>query len=49
MNESQNVLQAYSINLVASIIGIWLMAGLSFVLTPPMIWFAIFFILCLVC
>lgn len=49
MNDSPNVLRAYSINLVASIIGIWLMAGLSFVRMPPMVWFAVFFCFCLLC
>jgi SAM-dependent methyltransferase len=49
MNASTNILQAYSINLVGSIIGIWLMAGLSFVQMPPIIWFAVFSFFCLLC
>jgi hypothetical protein len=30
---------AYSVNVAASILGIWLFTGLSFVSTPPVVWF----------
>ncbi len=33
---------AYSANVAASIAGIWLFTGLSFLATPPIVWFAVF-------
>jgi len=49
MNSAPNVIRAYSINLVGSIIGIWLMAGISFLRMPPTVWFSILFVLSLLC
>ncbi len=49
MNSSENVIRAYSINLFGSIVGIWLMAGISFLRMPPTAWFALLFIFALLC
>lgn len=35
-------ISAYSANVAASIVGIWLFTGLSFLATPPLVWFAVF-------
>ncbi|HEV8385231.1 MAG TPA: hypothetical protein VGQ11_10205 [Candidatus Acidoferrales bacterium] len=35
-------ISAYSANVAASIVGIWLFTGLSFLATPPIVWFAVF-------
>jgi SAM-dependent methyltransferase len=41
LENSKKGILAYSINIVASIVGIWLFAGLSFLSTPPIVWFAV--------
>ncbi len=37
----QDTIKAYSINVLFSIVGIWLFAGLSFLYSPPILWFGI--------
>jgi SAM-dependent methyltransferase len=49
MNTSENVIRTYSINLFGSVVGIWLMAGISFLRMPPTVWFALLFIFALFC
>jgi spermidine synthase len=41
-NSSRGVL-AYSVNVIASIVGIWLYTTLCFLSTPPVLWFVILF------
>ena len=38
-NSCSNTIFAYSLNIVGSILGIWLFAGMSFLSTPPLFWF----------
>ena len=40
-NERRDIVKAYSLNITASLIGIWVFNGLSFTYTPPWLWFAI--------
>jgi len=43
LEHSQKGVTAYSINVVASIAGIWIFTALSFLSTPPVVWFALLF------
>jgi spermidine synthase len=45
---SKNAIKAYSVNLIGSVVGLWLLAGLSFLWLPPSSWFALSFLLVLV-
>lgn len=49
MNSARNVIRAYSINLIGSIIGVWLMACVSFLRMPPVVWFALLFVFSMLC
>src|SRR5262245_48527313 len=40
LEHAKSGVMAYSINVFASIVGIWLFTGLSFYSTPPIVWFA---------
>ena len=48
LENSKKGVVAYSVNLIASIIGIWLFTGLSFISSPPIVWFSLLGILLLV-
>jgi len=41
LDNHKNIILAYSINIIASIVGIWFFSGLSFIYTPPWIWFLV--------
>lgn len=41
LENSPKGVAAYSVNVAASIVGIWLFTGLSFLATPPIVWFAV--------
>jgi spermidine synthase len=41
MDDRQQIIRAYSINIVGSLLGIWLFAGLSAVSLPPMAWLVV--------
>lgn len=43
LEHSQKGVRAYSINIAASIAGIWIFTALSFLSTPPVVWFALLF------
>lgn len=45
MEASPNTLNAYTVNLLGSVAGVWLMALVSFARMPPYFWFAIVFLL----
>jgi SAM-dependent methyltransferase len=45
LNSSENIVAAYSINLLGSLVGIWLFAGVSALRLPPFYWFAVAFLL----
>ncbi len=48
LDEHPNTIGAYSLNIFASIVGVWALAVVSFVYAPPWVWFAIvvaFFVL----
>ncbi len=47
LEEASNTVSAYSFNLLGSLIGIWLLALLSFLWTPPSYWFVAAFVLVL--
>jgi hypothetical protein len=47
LEKSSNTVSAYSVNLLGSLIGIWLLALLSFLWTPPSYWFIAAFVLVL--
>lgn len=38
LDTHKNIIVAYSLNIAASILGIWLFAGFSFLSTPPYVW-----------
>jgi len=40
-NERRDIVTAYSLNIAASLVGIWVFNGLSFAYTEPSLWFAI--------
>ncbi len=37
-----NPIMAYSVNILGSLFGTWALAGLSFLQTPPIVWFSVF-------
>lgn len=41
LENSSNGIRAYSINILASVVGIWLFTALSFFATPPIVWYAV--------
>ena len=41
----ENIIAAYSVNLIGSLAGIWLFAGLSALRIPPLYWFGLVFLL----
>ncbi len=41
LENSSNGIRAYSVNLLASVAGIWLFTALSFLSTPPIVWYAL--------
>jgi hypothetical protein len=45
LENARNVVSAYSINLLGSLVGIWLLAGLAFLWLSPAWWFAVAFTL----
>jgi spermidine synthase len=48
LEEAPNTVEAYSINLAGSLVGIWLLAILAILWLPPACWFALVFILAVV-
>lgn len=48
LENSKNGILAYSINIFASIVGIWLFTILSFLSTPPVVWFIVLGMLLLI-
>jgi spermidine synthase len=47
LDEADDPISAYSVNLVGSVIGIWAYAGLAFLWMPPGYWFLLLFVLLL--
>jgi spermidine synthase len=47
MDRHPNIIAGYSINIVGSLVGVWLFAALSWFYMPPLVWLVLFF-LCLV-
>lgn len=45
LDEHPNTIGAYSLNIFASIVGVWALAVVSFVYAPPWVWFAIVVVL----
>jgi len=45
LNSADNVIPAYSVNLLGSLVGIWLFAGMSALRLSPFYWFALAFLL----
>jgi hypothetical protein len=45
LSAAKNPINAYSINLLGSLCGIWLFAGMSFLGLPPAVWVAVAFLL----
>jgi spermidine synthase len=45
LDAASNPITAYSVNLLGSIAGIWFFAGMSFIQTPPLVWFGLAFLL----
>jgi len=41
LNEHDNIVRAYTINILGSLIGVWFFNMLSFIYTPPWVWFTI--------
>jgi len=47
LDAATNTIRAYSLNIAASLLGIWAFTGLALASTPPWIWFLIGLLLCL--
>jgi spermidine synthase len=47
LDQAPNTIRAYSINIAASLAGIWAFTGLSLLSAPPWVWFFIALLLCL--
>lgn len=42
LDAHKNIIKAYSINIIASILGVWCFSSLSFLYSPPWFWFILF-------
>ncbi len=47
LDAAPGTIRAYSLNIAASLLGIWAFTGLAFFSTPPWVWFSIGLLLCL--
>jgi len=47
LDSAPNTIRAYSLNIIASLLGVWAFTALAFFSTPPWTWFLIALLLCL--